>query len=50
LFFILISLPKKIDYVENELLNVKNLKYYFNRLYNSADLIASVNFKKKESE
>ncbi len=50
LFFILISLPKKIDNVDNELLNVKNLKYFFDRLYNSQNLITSVNFKEKESK
>lgn len=50
LFFILISIPKKIENVDNELLNVKNIKNIFDQLYNTRELVTTANLKEKETK
>lgn len=43
LFFILISMPPKIEEIDNEILNTKNIKSIMNHLYKSNDLITFIN-------
>lgn len=50
LFLILISMPKKQEFLDNELLNVKNIKNIFDKLYNTKELVATINFKEKETK
>ncbi len=50
LLFILISMPKRIEEVSNEIINVKNMKYIFDYLYNTSKLISSMNFEEKEAK
>ena len=48
LFLVLISIPKKISFVDNELLNVKNLKKILDSLYRTKTLIS--NLEEEETE
>ena len=47
LFFILISIPTKIEEIDNELLNTKNIKNTINYFYKTNELIGSINSKEK---
>lgn len=49
LFFILISIPPKIEEIEPELLNTKNIKNTINYFYRTNELIASINSNEKVS-
>lgn len=49
LFFILISIPPKIEELDNELLNTKNIKQIINKIYYTNELITSINLKEEEN-
>lgn len=48
LFLSMISIPKKINFIDNELLNVKNLKKILDSMYRTRKLISE--FEKEEAE
>ncbi len=49
LFFILISIPPKIEELDNELLNTRNIKQIINKIYYTNELITSINLKEEEN-
>lgn len=49
LFFILISIPPKIEEIDNELMNTKNIKGIINYLYKSNELITFITSEEKET-
>ena len=50
LFFVLISLPPKIEELDDELLNTKNIKSIINYLYKSNELITFINSDKEVND
>ncbi len=47
MFFIMISIPPKIDEVANEMANTKNIKEIIDYLYRTNEFITSINLKKE---